>query len=210
MHPDITIVFTDFVGFTSISSGLSAEEIVDFLNEVFVEFDLITELLKLDKIKTIGDAYFMTGGLDPSVTDHAMRVIEASIFMFEALGEHNGRHRDRKPLRMRLGVHTGPAVAGVIGTKKVAYDLWGPSVAIANAMESTGVPGFIHVSESAVAQTRGYYSFEPRGELPKEKGVPDPMPNTFLYKGRLVPTPYQFMRRPRNEPRQIAATPKKD
>jgi class 3 adenylate cyclase len=202
MHPCITILFTDFVGFTSISSGLSAEEIVDFLNEVFVEFDLITELLQLDKIKTIGDAYFMTGGLDSTVTDHAMRVLEASICMFDALSAHNGRHRDRKPLRMRLGVHTGAAVAGVIGTKKVAYDLWGPNVSIANAMESTGIPGRIHVSETTVSHVRGYYAFEPRGELPREKGVPDAMPATFLLKGRLVPNPYQFLRRTRNDPRQ--------
>ncbi len=199
VHPCITILFTDFVGFTSISSGKTAEQIVDFLNEVFVEFDNIAETMELDKIKTIGDAYFMAGGLDPRITDHAMRVIEASFFMFRALDEHNARHQDRDPLRMRLGIHTGPAVAGVIGTTKVAYDLWGDSVAIANAMESTGVPQHIHISESTLSHVRGFYKVDPRGELPKEKGVPSNMPATFLVLGRLVPTPYQHIIRPRLE-----------
>ena len=154
-HASITILFTDFVGFTSISSSLSAVEIISFLNEVFIEFDMIAELLGLEKIKTIGDAYFMAGGLNPSITDHAVRVIEASMLMYEALEEHNQRHPDRKQLQMRLGCHTGPAVAGCIGVKKVAYDLWGESVQMAEKMESGGVPGRIHVSPSTEEEVCG-------------------------------------------------------
>ena len=204
-HPCITILFTDFVGFTNISSSMVAEEVVDFLNEVFVEFDTVTELLALEKIKTIGDAYFMAGGLDPAIVDHAMRVIDASLFFFQILEEHNARHTNRKPLRMRLGVHTGPAVAGVIGTKKVAYDLWGPNVEIANAMESTGVPGKVHISESTLEHVKDYYIVVPRGELPREKGVPAEMPKTFLVMGRALPTPYQHLQRPRLHKAKVVA-----
>jgi class 3 adenylate cyclase len=197
MHHNITILFTDFVGFTKISSGKTAEQIVDFLNEVFVEFDMIAEILELNKIKTIGDAYFLAGGLDHKIKDHAIRMIDASFFMFKALDDHNGRHLDRDPLRMRLGIHSGPAVAGVIGTKKVAYDLWGASVVIANAMESTGEPQCIHVSSTTLSMAHGYFEVVPRGELPKEKGVPNEMPETFLVIGRLIPTPYQHITLPR-------------
>lgn len=204
-HPCLTILFTDFVGFTKRSSNMRADEIVDFLNEVFLEFDTIVELLELEKIKTIGDAYFMAGGLDPRISDHAMRVIEAGFMFFQALDEHNARHPDRSLLQMRLGVHTGPAVAGVIGTKKVAYDLWGESVEIANAMESTGIPGKVHISEDTANHVTGFYKLEPRGELPREKEhIPDCMPATFLITGRLLPTPYQHIQRPRMLQTKIA------
>jgi len=178
---------------------MQAAEIVDFLNEVFLEFDTIVELLELEKIKTIGDAYFMAGGLDPRITDHAMRVIEAAMMMFDALKEYNARHAGSGTiLQMRLGIHTGPAVAGVIGTKKVAYDLWGESVEIANAMESTGVPGRIHISEPTSTHVEGFYKLENRGPLPREKEhIPDCMPATFLVVSRLLPTPYQHIQRPK-------------
>lgn len=205
-HPCLTILFTDFVGFTKRSSSMRADEIVDFLNEVFLEFDTIVELLELEKIKTIGDAYFMAGGLDPRISDHAMRVIEAGMMFFRALDEHNARHPDRALLQMRLGIHTGPAVAGVIGTKKVAYDLWGESVEIANAMESTGVPGKVHISEDTAKHVTGFYKLEPRGELPREKEhIPDNMPATFLITGRQLPTPYQHIQRPRMLQTKIAS-----
>jgi class 3 adenylate cyclase len=198
MHRCLTILFTDFVGFTKRSSNMQAAEIVDFLNEVFLEFDTVTELLELEKIKTIGDAYFMAGGLDPRMTDHAMRVVEAAFLFFESLRDYNIRHPNTNLLQMRLGIHTGPAVAGVIGTKKVAYDLWGESVEIANAMESTGVPGHIHISEDTAKHVEGFYKMEPRGELPREKEhIPDCMPATFLITGRLLPTPYQHIQRPK-------------
>ncbi|CUG94185.1 guanylate cyclase, putative [Bodo saltans] len=184
---------------------MRADEIVDFLNEVFLEFDTIVELLELEKIKTIGDAYFMAGGLDPRISDHAMRVIEAGIMFYKALEEHNARHPDRNILQMRLGIHTGPAVAGVIGTKKVAYDLWGESVEIANAMESTGIPGRVHISEDTAKHVTGFYRLENRGELPREKEhIPDTMPATFLITGRLLPTPYQHIQRPRMVKQKLA------
>eukprot|EP00658_Telonema_sp_P-2_P027265 TRINITY_DN2108_c0_g1_i2.p1 TRINITY_DN2108_c0_g1~~TRINITY_DN2108_c0_g1_i2.p1 ORF type:complete len:520 (+),score=91.38 TRINITY_DN2108_c0_g1_i2:213-1772(+) len=198
MHESISILFTDLVGFTKRSSSMAAFEIVDFLNEIFLEFDTIAELLELEKIKTIGDAYFLAGGLDPTIKDHAMRVIEASLLFFTSLHEHNERHPGRDPLRMRLGVHTGPAVAGVIGKSKVAYDLWGESVEIANAMETTGVPGLVHISETTAHDVQGYYRLEDRGELPREKeSIPDNMPATFLVTGRLLPTPYMHLVRPK-------------
>ena len=208
MHRCLTILFTDFVGFTKRSSTMQAPQIVDFLNEVFLEFDTVVELLELEKIKTIGDAYFMAGGLDPRMTDHAMRVVEAAFLFFEALRDYNLRHPGNNPLQMRLGIHTGPAVAGVIGTKKVAYDLWGESVEIANAMESTGVPGCIHISEDTAKHVEGFYRLEPRGELPREKEhIPDCMPATFLIVGRLLPTPYQHIQRPKMLRTSVQAIP---
>eukprot|EP01060_Flectonema_neradi_P007584 TRINITY_DN15323_c0_g1_i1.p1 TRINITY_DN15323_c0_g1~~TRINITY_DN15323_c0_g1_i1.p1 ORF type:complete len:2209 (+),score=421.25 TRINITY_DN15323_c0_g1_i1:53-6628(+) len=188
MHNSVTILFTDFVGFTSISSQLNAVEIVSFLNEVFIEFDNIGELLEIEKIKTIGDAYFMAGGLDHTITDHAHRVVEAGLQMFRALSEHNERHPDRKELQMRLGCHTGPAVAGCIGVKKVAYDLWGESVTIAEDMESGGVPGRVHISPTTTELVEDTYIIQPRG-VSKLK-IP-----TFLVAGRKVPSPYMHMLR---------------
>eukprot|EP01063_Lacrimia_lanifica_P021158 TRINITY_DN2841_c2_g1_i1.p1 TRINITY_DN2841_c2_g1~~TRINITY_DN2841_c2_g1_i1.p1 ORF type:complete len:2211 (+),score=876.08 TRINITY_DN2841_c2_g1_i1:80-6712(+) len=185
-HASITILFTDFVGFTSISSNLSAVEIVSFLNEVFIEYDLIADLMGLEKIKTIGDAYFMAGGLKPSITDHAVRVVEASTQMFQALNEHNQRHPDRKELQMRLGCHTGPAVAGCIGVKKVAYDLWGESVGMAEKMESGGVPGRIHISPSTHEMVRMFY-------LTEERHCPKVSFKTYLIAGRKQPTPYMHL-----------------
>ena len=196
MHPCITILFTDLVGFTSLSSTMVAVEIVEFLNELLVEFDLIAELLELEKIKTIGDAYFLAGGLDPRIADHAMRVIEASFMMLVALEDHNYNHPDRQPLKMRLGIHTGPAIAGVVGAKKVAYDLWGPSVAIANAMESTGMPQRIHISQTTADHVKGFYRLESNTESATSKAV-IPLPTSYFIAGRLLPTPYQHIKLPR-------------
>jgi len=192
IHPSVTMMFTDLVGFTSLCSGKTAVQIVDFLNEIFIEFDLIASGLKLEKIKTIGDAYFMAGGLNPSVTDHGVRMVEAALMMFQALDEHNVRHLDRSPLQMRLGIHTGMAVAGVLGTQKVAYDLWGPEVPIANQMESTGVPQKVHISETTLVHVKGVFEVEPRN--PEDlKDRPAVFPSTYLVTGRLLPTPYQHM-----------------
>lgn len=207
-HGCVTMLFTDFVGFTKRSSTMQASEIVDFLNEVFLEFDTIVELLNLEKIKTIGDAFFMAGGLDAQVADHGLRVVEAGLQFFDALEEHNRRHPSRQPLQMRLGIHSGPVVAGVIGIKKVAYDLWGDSVEIANAMESTGVPGYVHISEDTAKFVRGFFRLQPRGELPREKEhIPDNMPATYLVMGRELPTPYMHIRRPRMIPTNFRENP---
>jgi class 3 adenylate cyclase len=203
-HQSLTFLFTDFVGFTSISGTMTAVEIVDFLNEVFVEFDSVASMLQLDKIKTVGDAYFMAGGLNPAIVDHAVRVVEAGIQMFGVLREHNARHSDRTPLAMRLGVHTGPAVAGVIGSKKVAFDLWGSAVEVANAMESTGVPGRVHISDVTLAHLGDAFAVQPRGPLPD--AGPASMPEqTYIVVGRLIPTPYMHVHRPRLRRTRVTA-----
>eukprot|EP01062_Namystynia_karyoxenos_P066608 TRINITY_DN60517_c0_g1_i1.p1 TRINITY_DN60517_c0_g1~~TRINITY_DN60517_c0_g1_i1.p1 ORF type:complete len:2287 (+),score=694.22 TRINITY_DN60517_c0_g1_i1:128-6988(+) len=187
-HRNITICFTDFCGFTSIASKLNAVEIVTFLNEVFIEYDLIVEMLELEKIKTIGDAYFLAGGLDPNVTDHSLRCVEAALQMFRALDEHNQKHPDRPQLRMRLGTHSGPAVAGCIGVKKVAYDLWGDTVAIAEQMESGGVPDRVHCSPTTKQAIEEYFIFQPRGDSGGKVTFP-----SFLIVGRKRPTPYMHI-----------------
>jgi len=187
-HQNITICFTDFVGFTSIASKLNAVEIVTFLNEVFIEFDLIVEMYELEKIKTIGDAYFLAGGLDPNITDHSLRCVEAALQMFCALDEHNQKHPDRPPLRMRLGCHSGPAVAGCIGVKKVAYDLWGDTVTMAEECESGGVPDHVHLSKWVKASIEDYYVFQPRGDSGGKVKFP-----SYLIIGRKRPTPYMHV-----------------
>eukprot|EP00756_Hemistasia_phaeocysticola_P027805 Hpha_TRINITY_DN16140_c0_g7::TRINITY_DN16140_c0_g7_i2::g.8627::m.8627 len=187
-HQNITICFTDFCGFTSIASKLNAVEIVTFLNEVFIEFDLIVEMYELEKIKTIGDAYFLAGGLDPNITDHSLRCVEAALQMFCALDEHNQKHPDRPPLRMRLGCHSGPAVAGCIGVKKVAYDLWGDTVTMAEECESGGVPDHVHLSKWVKASIEDYYVFQPRGDSGGKVKFP-----SFLIVGRKRPTPYMHV-----------------
>eukprot|EP01065_Artemidia_motanka_P010291 TRINITY_DN15433_c0_g1_i1.p1 TRINITY_DN15433_c0_g1~~TRINITY_DN15433_c0_g1_i1.p1 ORF type:complete len:2330 (+),score=588.57 TRINITY_DN15433_c0_g1_i1:977-6991(+) len=187
-HHNITICFTDFCGFTSIASKLNAVEIVTFLNEVFIEFDLIVEMLELEKIKTIGDAYFLAGGLDPNITDHSLRCVEAALQMFKALDEHNQKHPDRPQLKMRLGCHSGPAVAGCIGVKKVAYDLWGDTVALAETCESGGVPDHVHLSPHTKSSIEEYFIFQPRGDSGGKVAFP-----SFLIVGRKRPTPYMHV-----------------
>eukprot|EP00759_Apiculatamorpha_spiralis_P056862 PhF_6_TR8316/c0_g1_i1/m.12909 len=192
-HKCVTILFSDFVNFTLTSSTLSAPEVVEFLNEVFCEFDVICDLLEVEKIKTIGDAYFVVGGLDASQVDHAMRVVETGLHMFKALNEHNEIHFDRRPLRMRLGVHCGSAVAGVIGLKKVAYDLWGDAIVLANKMESSGFPMKVHISEDVYEHVKEFYLVSKH--LAKGSGPGGML--TYLVQGRKAASPYMNLKRPK-------------
>eukprot|EP01012_Entosiphon_sulcatum_P063860 TRINITY_DN9203_c0_g1_i1.p1 TRINITY_DN9203_c0_g1~~TRINITY_DN9203_c0_g1_i1.p1 ORF type:complete len:2124 (+),score=299.50 TRINITY_DN9203_c0_g1_i1:120-6491(+) len=179
-NKSVTILFTDFVGFTEMSSKMSARNIVVFLNNIFSLFDDVVDELGLEKIKTIGDAYFLVGGLHRKAADHALRVVEAGIHFYDALALHNKRYAETKPLRMRVGVNTGPAVAGVIGERKVAFDLWGDSVNTASRMESNGVPGRIQISQSTYAAVKEYFTVEERTITAKGKGTL----TTYLLTGR--------------------------
>lgn len=158
---DVTILFADIVDFTPRSSRLSPGELVRFLNRVFSIFDDLAERYRLEKIKTIGDAYMVAGGMPELRTGHAQAVGDMALDML-AVTERLSREMGEQ-LAIRIGIHTGPAVAGVIGTRKLFYDVWGDTVNTASRMESHGSAGRIQVTEDAKAALGSGYSFEHRG-----------------------------------------------
>jgi len=176
---EVTVLFADIVGFTELSSRISPTELVRLLNEIFSRFDHLVERHSLEKIKTIGDAYMVVGGLPESHVDHAQAIVEMGLDMQQALVEFNLK-KDRD-FQIRIGISTGLVVAGVIGWKKFAYDLWGDTVNTASRMESHGIPGCIQVSESTYERLKGLYVFEERGEIEiKGKGKM----KAYLLKGK--------------------------
>ncbi len=161
--PAVTVLFADIVGFTPLSDALPPEQLVAFLNRLFSAFDGLVDRHGLEKIKTIGDAYMVVGGLPAPRPDHAEAVGSLALEMLETAAALEGP--DGTPVRLRIGIHTGPAVAGVIGVRKFSYDLWGDTVNTASRMESHGVPGRICVSEQTFHALEGRFCFEPRGEV---------------------------------------------
>jgi class 3 adenylate cyclase len=158
---DVSILFADLVGFTPLSEALGPSALVELLNDVFSEFDDLADGSGLEKIKTIGDAYMVAGGIPVPRPDHLMALLEMSLRM-GAVVERVGERHDQ-PLQLRIGIDTGPVVAGVIGRRKFSYDLWGDTVNRASRMESHGVPGRIHVTERVVDAANGGFVFEDRG-----------------------------------------------
>jgi class 3 adenylate cyclase len=161
--PEVTVLFADLVDFTASSDRSSPERVVQVLAELFTAFDRLAARHGLEKIKTVGDAYMVAGGLPVPRPDHAQAVAEMAL----AVQEEAGRHRDPdgQPLAVRIGIDSGPVVAGVIGTAKFSYDLWGDTVNTASRMESTGVAGCIQVTERAYRRLRDRYRFERRGPV---------------------------------------------
>ena len=143
---EVTILFADIVGFTEISSRTSPQELVELLNKIFSAFDYLTDRYGLEKIKTIGDSYMVAGGLPVSCANHAESIAEMALEMQQEIMQFTDE--SGQPLQIRIGINTGPVVAGVIGTKKFIYDLWGDAVNTASRMESQGLPGKIQVSDS--------------------------------------------------------------
>jgi len=172
----VTVLFADIVDFTPISAGLTPGRAVDVLDAVFSEFDRIAGHYELEKIKTIGDCYMAVGGLPEPQPDHAERVANAALEMLPAL-VRVGKWLDL-PLKVRIGLHTGDAVAGVIGRQKFVYDLWGDTVNTASRMESHGLGDRIQCTERLYKLLGDHFTFEPRGEIEiKGKGS---MPTYFL------------------------------
>ncbi len=158
-HPDATVLVADLVGFTTLSAYIDPGEIVQLLNEVFSAFDLLVENHRLEKIKTIGDAYMVAGGLSVPRPDHAEAMAELAISLRDETERLNQQYGTS--IRLRIGISTGPVVAGVIGRKKFAYDLWGETVNLAFRLESTGEAGKIQVAESTYQRVKNKYQFEP-------------------------------------------------
>ena len=171
---DATVLFADLVGFTPLAEGLEPGEVVRALDGLFARFDELTEGLGLEKIKTIGDAYMAAGGASTPVADHAPRVVRLGLAMLVATREH--AEDCGLPLRLRVGVSSGPLVAGVIGRRRLAWDLWGDTVNTASRMESHGVEGVVQVSRATLDRLgpagRNGFSIEPRGSIEvKGKGA---------------------------------------
>jgi len=179
----VSVLFADIVGFTQLSSRTSPEALVTMLNELFSTFDRLAEQHGLEKIKTIGDAYMVVAGIPSPVTDHAMRITAMAIDMIACIEAYAARHGSE--LTIRVGIHTGSVVAGVIGTKKFIYDLWGDTVNTASRMESHDVPGRIQVTEATYQLLAGRFAFEPRPPIEvKGKGAMQ----TYLVIGRNAAT----------------------
>jgi class 3 adenylate cyclase len=174
-----TILFADIVNFTKLSENMSASEIVNMLDEIFSQFDVLAEKHKLEKIKTIGDAYMVAGGIPEKKENHLESVVEMALDMQSLM--QNGFSKKFKDLNIRIGIHSGAIVAGVIGQKKFIYDLWGDSVNTASRMESHGIAGKIQVTEEVYNKLKNKYEFESRGKIEiKGKGEM----NTYLLVGR--------------------------
>ena len=153
-HAEATILFADIAGFTAMSTRMPAEELVTMLNAVFTGFDQLARRHGVEKIKTIGDAYMAVAGLPEAAPDHVERIADMALDM-----------RAQSSLAIRIGIDTGPVVAGVIGESKFIYDLWGDAVTTASRMESHGVPGGIQVTEAVRDRLGERYDFAMRGEI---------------------------------------------
>ncbi|MCA9591814.1 MAG: adenylate/guanylate cyclase domain-containing protein [Myxococcales bacterium] len=160
---DATVMFADLVGFTPLSAQMSPKALVEMLNEVFSRFDALTEKYGLEKIKTIGDAYMVAGGLPTPRSDHAILVANMALEMREVVENLETPTGDR--LQVRIGINTGPVAAGVIGTKKFTYDLWGDTVNTAARMETHADPGDIQVTERSYERLKRQFHLEPRGTI---------------------------------------------
>lgn len=165
-YDDVAVVFSDLVGFTEISARLPVATLVSTLNGLFSAFDAACTALGVEKIKTIGDAYMAAAGLPGTRDDHVHAAAELALAMREAVAQAGA------PWQVRIGLNNGPVVAGVIGTSKFVYDLWGDAVNVASRLETTSPPGRIQVSEAAAAVLRDAFELEPRGAIElKGKGA---------------------------------------
>ena len=172
----ISVLFADAAGFTPISAEMDPTEVVGMLNEVFSHFDSLAERYGCEKIRTIGDAYMVASGVPVPRPDHATALASMALDMLE--------YGKQGPLRFRIGINSGPAVAGVIGLKKFQYDVWGDTVNTASRMESQGEPGKIQISEATYHLLKDDFVCTPRGPLQvKGKGIL----NTWYLEGSREP-----------------------
>ena len=175
-YPEVTVLFSDLVGFTKMSAKKTAPELVKLLNDIFSRFDKRAELLGLEKIKTIGDAYMAVGGLPIPRSDHAEIVADMALGMYQDLADFN--QANQQEIQMRIGIHSGPVVAGVIGFTKFSYDLWGNTVNTASRMESTSGNGRIQVSAITHELLKEHFVLEER-EMIECKGL-GPMLTSYV------------------------------
>jgi len=162
-HDAVTILFADIVDFTPRAENQNATELVQFLNNLFTRFDLLVEKHGLEKIKTIGDAFMVAGGMPRPQANHAARVAYMALDMMDET--HKYAVETGEAVELRIGLHTGPAVAGIIGTRKPLYDVWGDTVNTASRLESSGTNGKIQVTDSTKALLDKMFMFRKRGKV---------------------------------------------
>jgi class 3 adenylate cyclase len=160
---EVTVLFADIVGFTVLSGQAEPQEVVELLNDLFTRFDARAKQHGVEKIKTIGDAYMAVTGLPSAQPDHARRMVDMALGMLDDLREYS--RETGQTLSIRIGINSGPVVAGVIGKSKFIYDLWGDTVNVASRMESSGVPGAVQVTRPVYEKLKDLYEFEERGAI---------------------------------------------
>lgn len=176
---DVSVMFIDVVDFTPLATYMPPVEMIKMLNSVFSAIDALVDHHGLEKVKTSGDAYLVVGSLPIPRKDHLEAIADMALDVLACAAQFS--RPDGTPFQLRIGIHTGPVVAGVIGTKKFIYDLWGDTVNIASRMESHGLPGAIQVTQVVYDRLYPHYQFEPRGEIPvKGKGTM----MTYLLEGK--------------------------
>ena len=160
-YDDVSVLFADVVGFTDFSTQVTPNELIDLLNQIFSAFDALSEKYNLEKIKTIGDAYMVVGGLPTPRADHAEAIAEIALDMLDYVVKLN--EETNRELSIRIGINSGPVVAGVVGTKKFFYDIWGDTVNTAARMESHGLEGYIQVTAETYQRLHDKFQFRDRG-----------------------------------------------
>ena len=170
MHfDDVTVCFNDFVGFTVSSETMEAREVVAQLDKYFTEFDLIISRYGIEKLKTIGDAYMFASGLPQSSPSHAVDAVLAALEILEK-AKQLASAPGGTGWKLRVGLHSGPVVAGVVGVKKFAFDIWGDTVNLASRMESSGVPDRVNLSARTYSLVRDFFDCEERGLVRTKDG----------------------------------------
>ena len=173
-YEHVTVLFTDFVNFSGISESLSPKELVSEIDQCFKAFDAIMQQYKLEKIKTIGDAYLAVAGLPKANPYHAIDAINAAKDLLEFMEKTDSIFgtKSKHKAGIRIGIHSGPVVAGIVGVKKFAYDIWGDTVNTAARLEQNSEAGKINVSNSTYELAKNHFNFESRGKIPaKNKGM---------------------------------------
>lgn len=160
---ECTILFSDFIGFTRLAEDISGAILIDILNRIFISFDELIASYNGTKIKTIGDAYMAVFGAPYMLENHAAQAIRAGLALQKFLVDFNGQNKSN--LQMRVGIHTGTVMAGVVGRERMQFDVFGDNVNIASRFESSGEEGKINISETTYLQSAGFFEFQERGMI---------------------------------------------